>query len=70
MSATGDVENETVRFIQRRQRRITLAARRQARQNLRICRTVGFGYGKLREPGARICQRQAGRKPLAKGRRS
>ena len=67
MGATGDVENQAMRFVQRRQRRIALAARRQARQDLRIRRTVRLGCDEFRQAGARIGQRQAGRKPLAKG---
>jgi hypothetical protein len=54
MGASGDVEHQSMRFVQRRQRRIALATRRQKRQNFRIGRTIGFLGDKLRQAGARI----------------
>ena len=56
-----------MRFVQRRQRRIALATRRQTRQDLGVRRTVDFRHGELRQTRPRIRQRQAGDKSLAQG---
>ncbi len=67
MGATGDVEDQPMRFVERRQRRIALATRRQTRQDLGVRRTVDFRHGELRQPRPRIRQRQASDKPLTQG---
>ena len=67
MGAAGDVEHQPMRFVQRRQRRIALATRRQTRQDLGVRRTVDFLHDELRQTRPRIRQRQAGNKSLAKG---
>ena len=62
MGATGDIENQAMRLVQRRQRRIALATRRQARQNLRDPpRGRLRADDELRQTRARIRQRQARR---------